>query len=299
MSGAHGIDGKKSGSSATRSDRNDKYRLTGRFGAAIADVMLALGREVTTVVVQLALIVAILQVYSLFRKTFFQRPAQVAFEHAVQVIDLQRALGLAVTRIELPLQQRVLEHAWLVDFFNAYYRQFKPALYLAVALCVLLAPREFRRIRRVFFLATLIAWPWYALYPLAPPRLMEAYGYPFVDTLAVYAGSPSTSAGLGGANQFAAMPSMHIGWTLIVALWLAAALPRWRIGACLGGIHLSLMCVAVVVTGNHYVLDVVAGFAVVGVAIALTRMIPDDFTELRWFQRMRAMPKPETLKQQV
>jgi membrane-associated phospholipid phosphatase len=254
----------------------------------------SVGWGIISVVSQVFLLLATLQAYSLFRKTYFQRPSGVAFEHAVQVIDLQRALGLAITRIELPLQQRVLEHAWLVDFFNAYYRQFKPALYVAVALCVLLAPREYRRIRRVFFLATLIAWPWYALYPLAPPRLMEPYGYPFVDTLAVYAGTPSSSAGLGGANQFAAMPSMHIGWTLIVTLWLAAALPRWRIGACIGGIHLSLMCVAVVVTGNHYVLDVAAGFAVVGMALALTRMLPDDLSELRWFQRIRANPKRET-----
>jgi membrane-associated phospholipid phosphatase len=54
------------------------------------------------------------------------------------------------------------------------------------------------------------------------------------------------------------------------------------------------MCVAVVVTGNHYVLDVAAGFAVVGMALALTRMLPDDLSELRWFQRIRANPKRET-----
>jgi membrane-associated phospholipid phosphatase len=234
---------------------------------------------------QLALIMVILQVYSLFRKTYFQRQPEPAIENAEQIIGLQRALGLAVTRIELPLQRRVLEHEWLIDFFNFYYRQFKPALYVSVVLCVLLAPRGYRRIRRLFLLATLIAWPWYALYPLAPPRLMGPHGYPFVDTLAVFAGVQSSSEGLGGANQVAAMPSMHVGWTLIAALWLAAALPRWRIGAWLGGIHLALLCLAVVVTGNHYVLDIVAGFAVVGVAAALARLMPEKLPLSAWTSR--------------
>lgn len=223
----------------------------------------------------------IFQAYSLLRKTYFQRPPELAFEHALQIIDLQSALGIAVTRIELPLQQRVLEYPWLIDFFNAYYRQFKPMLYACVALCLLLRPGAFHRIWRIFLLATLIALPWYAIYPLAPPRLMEPYGYPFVDTLAIYGGVEQSSTGLGGANQFAAMPSMHIGWTTIAAFWLAAALPRWRIGPVLGIAHVSLMCLTVIITGNHYVLDIIAGFAVVGVAVALARFLPTEPPRLR------------------
>jgi hypothetical protein len=227
------------------------------------------------VATRVGLLLVILQAYSLFRKTYVQRPADIAYAHALDVIDLQRSLGIGVFAVELPMQRWVLEHPWLVDFFNGYYRQLKPALYLSAALCLLLAPVAFRRLWRVFLLATLIALPWYALYPLAPPRFMESYGYPFVDTLAVYGGAPPSAAGLGGANQLAAMPSMHIGWTLIAAFWLAAALPRWHIGALLGAMHVALMCLAVVVTGNHYVLDIVAGFAVVGIALALERALPE------------------------
>jgi hypothetical protein len=212
---------------------------------------------------------ALLQAYSWFRKTYFQRPEDLAFDHARQIIDLQAAVGLSVERVELALQARVLEHAWLIDFFNAYYRQMKPALYLAAALAVLLAPVGFRRVGRVFLLATLVALPWYALYPLAPPRFMGELGYPFVDTLAVYGGTVSSSGGIGGANQFAAMPSMHIGWSLIAAGWLAVAVPRWRLGAILGAVHVVLMSLAVMATGNHYWLDIVGGVAVVGAAVAL------------------------------
>lgn len=240
----------------------------------------------------MAILVVVLILYSWFRKTYFQRSPEAAFANAIDIIDLQRALGIAVTRVEIPLQQRVLEHAWLIDVFNAHYRQFKPALYLCAVLCLLLAPVDFRRIWRVFMIATLIATPWYALYPLAPPRLMTPFGFPFVDTLAVYGGAVSSSEGVGGANQFAAMPSMHIGWTTIAALWLAAALPWWRIGAVVGTAHLGLMCLTVVVTGNHYVLDIVAGFVVAALAVLIERTLPRAFslprTPRRWSQYRRA-----------
>lgn len=236
-------------------------------------------------VARMAVLVVALALYSWFRKTYFQRSPAVAFANALEIIDLQGALGLAVTRVELPLQQRALEHAWLIDVSNAYYRQFKPALYACAVLCLLLAPVDFRRIWRVFMIATLIAVPWYAIYPLAPPRLMEPYGFPFVDTLAVYGGAVSSSEGVGGANQFAAMPSMHIAWTTIAALWLAAALPRRRIGLILGSVHVALMCLTVMVTGNHYWLDIVAGFGVAGAAVVLARYLPLETPGRRWRSR--------------
>lgn len=231
---------------------------------------------------RMAVLVVVFIVYSWFRKTYFQQPPEEAFDNAIEIIDLQRALGIAVTRVEIPLQQWVLERGWLIDAFNFYYQNFKPALYVCAVLCLLLAPVDFRRIWRVFMVATLIAVPWYALYPLAPPRLMEPYGFAFVDTLAVFAGNQSSAEGVGGANQFAAMPSMHIGWTAVTALWLAAALPRWRVGAIAGGIHLMLMCLTVVVTGNHYVLDIVAGFAVAGAAIVIVRLLPSEMPWAGW-----------------
>ena len=222
---------------------------------------------------RMATIFVILFLYSWFRKTYFQQPAEDGFSNALDIIDLQARLGIAVTDIEIPMQRWVLQYPWMIDFFNTYYRQFKPALYLCAALCLILAPVDFRRVFRVFLFATAIALPWYALYPLAPPRLMEPFGFDFVDTLAVYGGVQSSASGAGGANQFAAMPSMHIGWTTVAALWIAGAI-RWRhLGAIIGILHLSLMCVTVVVTGNHYVLDIVGGFLVAGAAVLLERAL--------------------------
>lgn len=220
---------------------------------------------------RLGAIFALLAFYSWFRKTYFLRPDALAFDHARDIIRWQERLGLD---IELALQQRALDHPWLIDLVNASYRNMKPALLLSAALALVLAPAAFGRVARVFVVATALAFPWYALYPLAPPRLMADHGYPFVDTLAAYGGVVSSSAGAGGANQFAAMPSMHIGWSAVAALWLAAALPWRRVGAFLGALHLGLMTAAVVITGNHYVLDVVAGLLLVGIAIVIARRLP-------------------------
>ena len=227
-----------------------------------------------------------LMAYSWFRKTYFQQSPEEGFANALELIDWQRALGIPVTRVELPMQQWVLDRGSLIDFFNFYYQNFKPALYLSAILCLILAPVDFRRIWRLFMIATLFAVPWYAIYPLAPPRFMDPFGYPFVDTLAVYAGVQSSAAGAGGANQFAAMPSMHIGWSAFAALWLAAALPRWRIGPFLGGLHLALMCVTVIVTGNHYVLDIVGGLIVAGTGIAVGQFLSHESVG-RWWQERR------------
>lgn len=245
-----------------RRRRAERYGWLGRGG-------LALLRAVGAV----AVLFVLLQGYSWFRKTYVVPPASAGYAHALQIIELQGRLGIGVGRVEIPLQQRVITHRWLIDVFNLYYRQMKLALFGAAALCAALAPAGFWRYARVFLIATAIAFPMYALYPLAPPRLMREHGFAFVDTLATYAGVQSSASGAGGANQFAAMPSMHIGWTSIAALWLAAALPWKHIGAWLGGLHLGLMGVAVVVTGNHYVLDIVGGLLVVGTALAIEWLV--------------------------
>ena len=68
---------------------------------------------------------------------------------------------------------------------------------------------------------------------------------------------------------------------------VAAALPRWRLGTFLGGLHLALMCVTVIVTGNHYVLDIVGGFIVAGSAIAVMRLFSSAWVRRWWSEWWR------------
>jgi hypothetical protein len=128
-------------------------------------------------------------------------------------------------------------------------------------------------------LASGLALAVYAAYPVAPPRLMPGLG--ISDVMHDYAGygwwgaAASAPRGIGDAtNQFAAMPSMHCGWALWcgVQMWQLGG-RRWRIA---GVAYPLTMALIVVATGNHFVLDVLAGAAVVvvgyGVAEAVRRV---------------------------
>jgi hypothetical protein len=134
-------------------------------------------------------------------------------------------------------------------------------------------PAEYAPARRALVLATLLALGLYLLMPMAPPRLTGG----FVDVLELHSaqgwwgGDASAPRGLGGlTNQVAAMPSLHAGWALWVALVLHRQVaPPWRL---LGWGHAGVTAVVVVGTGNHWVLDVLAGWLVVLVGDALVRL---------------------------
>jgi hypothetical protein len=223
------------------------------------------------VATQIILFMILMQAYKMVRKTFIQRAERVAFDNALDLLWLQGKLGL---NIELDLQKFVLDHDWMIWFFNRYYTYFMTGFYICAASAILFAPKHYPFLRRTFFASMVLALPWYAIYPLAPPRFMDPYGYPFLDTLAVYGPNYFSDSGLVTANRYAAMPSMHCGWTLIGAVMLAYAYPKWRVGAIVGGTHTALMFLTVMVTGNHYVLDIVGGVLVAGAAFVVAYWFP-------------------------
>jgi hypothetical protein len=118
--------------------------------------------------------------------------------------------------------------------------------------------------RNTLILVNLIAITVFALWPATPPRLLPGAG--FMDIVAIHhpPGSWGSSA-VSGANQYAAMPSLHIGW----AVWVSVALIRARAhrgGNTFGALHLGVTILVILTTANHYVLDIFAGAAVVGLA---------------------------------
>lgn len=234
------------------------------------------GWRVAWAVGQVALLLAILQTYTVLRRTFFQQPPERAFANALDLIRWQGAVGL---NVELDIQRWAIRHDGIVDVVNAYYRNFKPALYVCAILACLFAPAGYRLVRRAFVVVTLLALPWFAIFPLAPPRFMAPYGHPFVDTLNAYGTTPNATEGIAAANQFAAMPSMHIGWTSIAALWLAVTFRRRGVGAILGALHLTMMAFVVMATGNHFVLDILGGLLLAAIATAIAWWLP---TRLPW-----------------
>lgn len=220
---------------------------------------------------QILLFLALFQAYKLVRKTFITRAESVAFDNALQILDIQGALN---ANFELDLQRWVLDRGDLIGLFNNVYAYYMYGFYACAIILLILAPARYRYLRRVFVLTMLIALPWYVIYPLAPPRFMEPYGWPFVDTLAVYGPNFHSETGLVTANRLAAMPSMHCGWTLVGGIMIAGALPWKWAGRGIGAFPVILIAFTVIVTGNHYWLDILGGWAVVGIALLINRWLP-------------------------
>lgn len=135
---------------------------------------------------------------------------------------------------------------------------------------------DYPRARNAIVIGSALGLVSYLLFPTAPPRLMP--GGTYLDTLAStsdvgwWAGQSSLPNGLGQmANQLAAMPSLHVGWTV----WVAWAV--WRhtglVGRTLAVLYAAGTTIVVVATGNHWLLDAVAGAVVVGVGIVVSGRI--------------------------
>lgn len=220
---------------------------------------------------QIVLFLALFQAYKMVRKTFITRAEQVAYDNALDILNIQGKLGL---NFELSWQRWVLDQGSLIKVFNNIYAYYMYGFYACAIILLLMSPIRYRYLRRVFIISMLVALPWYAIYPLAPPRFMEPYGWPFIDTLAVYGPNYFSESGLVTANRFAAMPSMHCGWTMVAGLMISAAMPwRW-LGRTLFVFLSLLLAVTVIVTGNHYWLDIIGGWLVVAVSVAINRLLP-------------------------
>ena len=114
----------------------------------------------------------------------------------------------------------------------------------------------------VFLVTNALAVVLYEAYPLAPPRLepsLEFNGHPFHFLDPVFGNGAGVKVGF---NEYAAMPSIHIAWSLIVGITLVVS-ARPLVVRLLAAVYPVIMLATVVITGNHYLLDAVGGAAVV------------------------------------
>ena len=189
-----------------------------------------------------------------------------AFAHAHRVLGVEAWLHLPS---ELGVQQWLLSSDLLAQAANRYYEfAHLPVTGVALAWLFLRHPGHYLWARRALVSATGSALVVFLLVPVAPPRMLGSLGFVDVGRLfgqSVY-GEP-TAGGL--TNQYAAMPSLHVGWSVLVAVVCLSALhSRWR---WLWVAHPVLTTVVVVGTGNHYWLDAAAGAALVTTTLVVTR----------------------------
>lgn len=193
-----------------------------------------------------------------------------AFENAFKIIQLEKELGIF---LESALQDWLIDHALgLVHIANAFYTfGYFPVLILFGVFLFRFEPDRFQVFRQSFLLGLGFALICFSLFPLAPPRMLPGVG--FVDTQGVYSsGLYNHKLVLSFYNPYAAMPSLHFGWAMLVGI-VAWGFDR-RLLKAMGLVYPSFMALVIVITGHHYFLDIIGGGIVVGVAYALVRALP-------------------------
>lgn len=196
--------------------------------------------------------------------------------NATKVIDFERALHVF---IEPSVQAWALHVHWVIDIADWTYLNAHYIVTLGVLLFIYTRRNaSFYFVRNMFMIAMAIALVGYAVYPTAPPRLMPEWG--FTDAIQLFTGvtaekGPSSAL----LNLYAAIPSMHVCFALMVGLPMARLVKRRpaQIAWCVYPLFISFVVIA---TGNHYLIDVILGAITAGVsgllaAHLLARARPD------------------------
>ena len=191
----------------------------------------------------------------------------VAIAHAQAVLRLEQSLGL---HPELALDRWLAGHHTLGLLLSLYYDNAHFIVTLGVLGWLWWKRADlYRPLRNSLVVANLLGFAVFWLYPVAPPRMLKGYTDVVAATHAF--GGWHTGALASQANQLAAMPSLHIAW----AVWCTIAL--WRISKrawvrALAVVYPCVTAVAVLSTGNHFLLDIVGGLVTIATAVAIVRL---------------------------
>jgi hypothetical protein len=217
-------------------------------------------------VAQLAVVLGAFGAYEAARLAMHPNWTQ-AFANTHRVISLEQVLHLAW---EQSLQRAFLALPDVVSALNVFY--FVGHFVITGMFFLWLYHRSrggFRSFRDGFLVATALSVAIHWLFPTAPPRLA---GIGLEDTLLVLSGidigSPTSSA---LSNPVAAVPSLHAAYAVGVGIGLILY-GRWLVVRLAGVVYPPLVILTIIVTGNHFLLDAVAGIAVLGAGFGLVRL---------------------------
>jgi hypothetical protein len=222
-------------------------------------------RDAIRLVLEAVILVLAYLAYEAVRRLVVSEP-QDAFYHAASIIRIEQELGIF---FEPSLQALIVDHHWLVTLFNWVYVWGYLPVIGGAALYLYLRHREFyTRYRNAFLLSGAAGLVVFAFLPVAPPRMFPEFG--FVDTVHLNSSIYREFQASGLVNEFAAVPSFHFGWILLVGLALIQTSRHLLVRAA--GVALpAAMLAAIVFTANHYVLDAVAGAVLVLAALVVVQ----------------------------
>jgi hypothetical protein len=209
---------------------------------------------------ELGIVILLYAAYELLRG-LGDASVTVARDHAADIVALERSFNVFVEQAVqdwaagLPALPSLLGLFYVISHFGV----------TTIALVWLHRshPSQFPLVRNTLVLATALSLVGYVLYPAAPPRLS---GHGFVDTVSAHTHVNLSSDLLGSLyNPFAAVPSMHFGYALLVGA-VVFAYARRPVVRALGAAYPPAMLFDIVATGNHFLFDAAIGGLVVGVA---------------------------------
>jgi hypothetical protein len=242
----------------------------------LISVLVASGHRARAVVTSFGFREVLLVVSGYFAYFAVRGVTEGSHEEAVanshDVVQLEKSLGFFW---EPAIQDAIVDHHWIVTFANWMYIWGHWPLIAGVATWLLLKHRDqFTLFRTAFFISGAIAVVVFVTFPVAPPRLAEIG---LVDTVTEHSNAYRVLQPKAFTNQYAAVPSLHFGWDLLIGIAVVVNARRWWVRT-LGAIVPVLMFSAIVLTANHYIFDAFAGGAValtgLGLAIALRRAVP-------------------------
>jgi hypothetical protein len=187
--------------------------------------------------------------------------ANEAFAHAREVIGLERAAHVFV---EPSIQAWASGSTLVMNVSSWLYVNAQTTVTVgALVYLYLCHNRSFYFVRNALMIAMVIALIGYAVFPTAPPRFMPEWG--FVDSVSDFTGVHIETAHGGGGgmtgaltNLYAAVPSMHVAFALIIG-WPLARLVRWRAPRVLWAAYPFVVMFVIIATANHFLLDSLLG----------------------------------------
>ena len=215
-------------------------------------------------VFEIGLVAVAFLLYFLVRGAVVLRQDE-ALRHANSIIDFERGIGIFW---EPRLQEVVLHRQPLVDLFNFIYFWLDFPLIVAVGLWLYFFRRhEYTIARDALLLSGAISLVIYNFYPVMPPRLLPTGE--FVGTLEKYNDLSYQAQSLSAfVNPYAAVPSLHFGWAMIIGGAMVVTM-RHPLLKAFGLLLPWAQLAAIVFTANHYIADAAVGSAVCVVGLGL------------------------------
>ncbi|MHB1138907.1 MAG: phosphatase PAP2 family protein [Microthrixaceae bacterium] len=214
---------------------------------------------------EFALVAGLYSIWRIARELPLDRE-QGAIERAYRIVDAEQSLRLPS---ELAMQQFVLAHDWLARLTNSYYALLHvPALLIFLVWLFVRHRDQYPHWRNGLVLLTACCLV-IRFVRVAPPRFLPDLGY--IDLATRYGLDLYGPVGTGISDQFAAMPSIHVGWAAVVSFgvfMVTTSVWRWLVL-----LHVVVTCFVVAASGNHWWLDGLVAIALLLGCLALDTQV--------------------------